>query len=269
MAVTEGTGDTAAKRAIAGLSGSVAFVPTEEPKPKVFMGGSGNMRGTVGLDGPNVRPGRRVLDADQADGEFYGWDDRRRADWGKYLVGLGVLTEDEAGDFNTLQQAWSESVEQSSRFYAAGKRDITPRDAARIMADPGAAAKRVASQMPFTGSKSQTSQSVDLTDPASAKALVNDVLARHLGRAASDEEVRAFTGVLNTAERASPTTTTTTSQFDQGEVTSQASTTSGGLGAAGRQQIMDDRATATPEFGSYQASSTYFNALLSAIQAPV
>lgn len=211
---------------------------------------------------PRSGQGRRAVGASEAEMEFYRWSDSERSEWGQYLVGLGVLSSEQADDFTTLYKAWQESVKESANFAIAGK-VVTPREAAEMLA-AGARASG-----PFSGTKTQTSTNVDLTDPTTARALVNQVLTNQLGRAATDDEIDRFTQILNTAERANPTLTTTTGTYEQGDLVSQSSTTQGGLTAAARQELVSDKVTATPEYGAYQAATTYFNTLLQGIGAVV
>jgi hypothetical protein len=151
---------------------------------------------------------------------------------------------------------------------AAGKK-ITPWKAAELMSQGGGDRRYGSSGGAFTGNRSSTSTSVDLTDPATAKAIMNDRLSQALGRAARPEELSQFVQVLNSAERANPTVTTSNTRYDQGEAVSQSSTTSGGLTGAGRSQMVLDRAQALPEYGAVQAATTYFNATVDALDSPV
>lgn len=206
--------------------------------------------------------GRRTTTRSDALLEFYRWSEAERRQWGEYLAGLGLLDEEDIGNYTELRDAWVTMVEEAAGFASAGGSQ-TPWDAARIMASGLPAADK---DGPFTGRKTQTAKQIDLTDPTTAKAMVNDVLSKALGRAATDEELRAFGSVLNQAERSNPVTATTVSDFVEGDLVSSSTTRSGGID---RNQVLQDRAMQTPEYGAYQAAATYFPALLSAIQSPV
>jgi hypothetical protein len=207
--------------------------------------------------------------------------------WGQHLLKLGLIDPGDETSFEILDEAWRDAVALASRFPPSKR--ITPFEAARLMAKTGGAAARsgggrgggggsrygTAREAAFTGARTVTSrqQNVDLTDPKTARAIANDALSQYLGRAATDEEITAFTASINAAERANPTVTdtTTTANYVEGEQTSQSSssTTSGGVTAAARNQIVADAAMQKPEYGAYQAASTYWNALLQSIGAPV
>lgn len=208
---------------------------------------------------------KRLVSQDQAILEFYEWSDERRAQWGQYLVGLGLIGEDEASDFSVLRDNWEALVGEAANFAAVGKQ-VSPHEAAKLVAlgRPGPGAGGIPD-----GTRTSTSTQVDLTDPQTARALVNEVLASQLGREATPDEVAEFTRVLNAAERANPVSTSTTTQYEDGAAASQSSVTSGGLGAAGAQQLLVDQARATPNYAEYQAASTFMNLLMGAVQAPV
>lgn len=182
------------------------------------------------------------------------------------LVSLGLIEESEKGDLRLLDEVWQDAVTLSMRMSEVGKK-VSPWQALELLGGVGYG--RGAGRGGFTGTRSRTSRSVDLTDPATAKAIINDALSKHLGRAANEEELRAFTATINAAERANPTVTTSTTTYQDGEAVSESSTTSGGMTSAGRQQVVADRAMELPEYGAYQAASTYFNALLASLGSPV
>ena len=282
--------------ASAAAAGGAGGEGSSGPEPRVFFGTKRSMpvrqksrtltQRAMGLPGPSMvevepdypkRPTERddVRGLSQALGQFYQWSDEERAKWGRYLVDIGFIHEDDASDYTTLLKAWQEVVEEGANFTAAGKK-ADPWQVARILAgtdndpgNPGGGRTRAGRERGFTGARSTTSQAVDLTDPETARALVRNVLTQQYGRDATSEEVQSFTSTLNAAERANPLNTTTTTQFVDGEATGQSSTTSGGLTAAAKQQTVTDQAQALPEYGAYQAASFYFPLLSQALSAPV
>lgn len=263
-----------------------------QAEPSVYWGsittkpvvGGRNQAGKVTISSPSApastRTGGtkpRLKPLADAQAEFYRWSDTERQRWGQHLTALGLIDEDEAEDYATLKGMWDDIVGETANFTTAGKR-LTPWEVAELVAggERGATRRRAAGSgggsgggARFSGTKSQTARSVDLTDPATAKALVNDTLSRFLGRDATDEEVATFRGVLNSAEQANPTVTTSSTTYADGDAVSQSSTTSGGLNGAGKQQLLTDQARALPEYGAYQASTTYAEALFAALAAPV
>ncbi|NTW41310.1 MAG: hypothetical protein HGA44_15790 [Cellulomonadaceae bacterium] len=267
--------------ALSGIEGSSStgssYAASDEPwvyygERTIKIGGSA--RPGVGIWRPDAPvgqlPGRggstrketQKKSLSEALSEFYSWTDEERFKWGDYLVSLGLLDAESAHDFTTLKEAWTESVQEAANYYTLGKRKVTPWETAKILASESKAAKAKGPHSEVT-----TGTSVDLTNPTEAKALVNDALARALGRAATREELDTFRGVLNAAEKANPVTTTQTTNYDaEGDATSGSSTSTGGVD---RNQVLLDQAMKKPEYGAYQAATTYMSALLSAVQSPV
>lgn len=229
-------------------------------------------------NGTEVRGARQPVTApnlvgrSQAIQTFYSWSDAERAKWAQHLLRLGLIEADEVTDYHLLEKWWKQIVDDTANLTMAGKK-LTPFQVATLIAggEEGAAARRAgaAARQPFSGTKTQTSTSVDLTDPTTARVLVNSVLKEALGRAANPEEVAAFTATLNAAERNNPVRTTTNSTYQADELVSQSSKSEGGLSGAAREQVVMDQAMKKPEYGAYQAATYYFNALASAIQSPV
>ena len=207
--------------------------------------------------------------ADEVRGQVLAWQGTDEFDrWGQKLLGFGLIDPGDETSVVILDAVWQDAVDLSARFLAAGKK-VTPWAAAEFLDEGGGSSRYGSSGGAFTGNRSSTSTSVDLTDPATAKAITNDTLSNALGRAARPEELSQFIQVINTAEKASPTVTSSNTRYDKGEEVSRSETRSGGLTSAGLSQIVLDRAQALPDYGAYQAATTYFNSLVSALDSPV
>lgn len=213
--------------------------------------------------------------------EFYRWEKDAQNEWGDFLLGLGLIDDDEARDYEVLKNAWLTVLDESTGFTAAGKK-MTPWDVARWMAGPNGPGGGTGGsgggsgfslgrggRKSFTGRKSRTDTSIDLSDPATAKAIVNRVLSDALGRAANDDELRKFVGTLHAAERSNPTKTTTLFDIEDDEVVSSSSTTSGGMTEAGKAQVLLDQAAQMPDYGAYQSARMVVDWLGQAISSPV
>lgn len=172
------------------------------------------------------------------------------------LVSLGLIDESDRSNMPLIDDIWNEAVDLSMKMTAAG-RPMNPWTALALL---GGESRRGRGGGGFTGTRS--TPRVDLTDPISAKALVNETLSQYLGRNATDEEIRRFTATLNAAERANPVVETTT--YKDGQAVS--SVVSGGLD---RRQVVTDEAMKLPEYGAVQAATTYFQALVDALSSPV
>src|SRR6478752_5995780 len=102
--------------------------------------------------------------------------------------------------------------------------------------------------------------------PGDVRALTTQMLTELLGRAPTDEELAKYRSSINGYERANPEMTTTTHTLnDMGEEVAQSSTTTGGASQAALGSIVEGGAKKGPEYGKYQAGTTYFNALMQMI----
>src|SRR5665647_1550037 len=219
-------------------------------------------------DRPGVEMQEDIRIADEVRGQVLAWHGTDEFDrWGKKLLNLGLIDPGDETSVEILDAVWQDAVDLAARFLSAGKK-VTPWKAAELMAQ-GGAGRYGSSGGAFTGNRSSTSRSVDLTDPATAKAITNDALSQALGRAARPEETAQFLQVINSAERANPTVTTTNTRYDKGVEVGGSSTRSGGLTDEGRTQMVTDQAQAMPEYGAYQAATVYFNSLVDALDSPV
>lgn len=225
--------------------------------PQVYLGD--REWHTPGYD-TSAWDGKHLMELDRANSLLYGWFGTEKFDaWGDLLVEQGWVDEADSRDFDTLDGVWRMAAAKSAEFQEWG-RNLTPWDVVTLMSPlAGSGGGRGGSG---GGPTTTVSTSVNLTDPDTARAIVNRALSAKLGRAANDEEVASFINVLNAAERAAPTTTTSTRSADGSRVSS---TTTGGIAAPGREQLAIDEAMENPEYGAYQAASTYYNALISAL----
>jgi hypothetical protein len=227
-----------------------------------------------------VMYGHKVGDyqpADEASASWYDMDDEERKAFADYLIKIGAIDPEDAWNYDALQELWEKGIELSSGYTARGK-DVTPEqalatwvgwDGSGESAAARARAAAAAEDEPFTGSRTARSTSINLSDPASAKALANYVVSKALGREALPEELAAYRDALNDYERENPSVTTTTATYKEGIETDQKSTTRGGATAAGSEQILTDIAREEEDYAEYQAAGPIWNAFLSALQSPV
>lgn len=115
----------------------------------------------------------------------------------------------------------------------------------------------------------QVATSVNLTDPSSARKLVDDALTNYLGRAATPDEQKAFQKALNMQERQSPTVTTqrskTTVSGGKG-MTVSSTETEGGFNPS---TFAEEFARGQQGSGEYQAATTYLNTFIDSLKARV
>jgi hypothetical protein len=120
------------------------------------------------------------------------------------------------------------------------------------------------------GTHTMTQKSVDFMSPEDAKGLVRGVLQQQLGRDPTQAEYEDFLATIHGAERANPSTSTTTYTTDaQGNTTNQSTTSKGGLNQSGYDQLLYDKAKSMPSWAIWQAVGTYAPALFAALDSPV
>lgn len=100
-------------------------------------------------------------------------------------------------------------------------------------------------------------------DPNQLKLAVNAAYRQAIGREATAEEIAAATKAINAGKGSTTTTTSTVNKKGQA-VTSQI--TRPGID---QDQVIADQVKSESEYGSYQSATTYFDAMLSALNGPV
>lgn len=230
--------------------------PQGSGKPGVAFGGNYGP-GFSQYTGVYQRPSTKsVLDMTN---EFYGWDDAKKGDFRSHLalISKNALT---ASD-DDLASAWGAYVQQSANYLATGQ-SLTPWDImSKDVATNGQAKKSLA------GTKKSTTSDASLTSKLDAAAIFKSAAQTLLGRAPTAAENAVFQKQLNTQESANPVVSNiSTTTNEEGDVTNTSRTSTGGLGQGAAALIAENQAKAGPEYGAYQAATTYMNALLGMIK---
>lgn len=202
------------------------------------------------------------VNAERAKLDFLNWSDAEMSDLAHKLIAAGML--DETYTRSDLEQVWSSMVDKAADHAAAGK-DVTPFDMIGLYA--GTDIRTGRSTTPTASTVVQ--RQVSLTDPDQARALLDSALSNQLGRRATPVELDDFQAALNSAQRAQPSITTTTSTPDAQGNTSVDSTTQQGVDVNSFADKYGRTGSHSAEYGHYQAATTYANALFKAIAAPV
>ncbi len=215
-------------------------------------------------DGERIpAPSDNVQDADTAANQPYGWDAKTRKKWEQLLLDEGLIQPGQY-NFSDLVQLWQGAVQESAKFYAAGKK-ITPQAYVRnFLGSNGVGGNGVGSGPKTT---TNTQSEVQHFDNMDAKGIATDTYQSELGRAALPDETRALHAALNAYAQAHPAITTQTTTNDGNGNSHTSSTTKGGVNAQDVQTLSQEKLQATPEYGSYQAAATYFPLLQQAISA--
>jgi hypothetical protein len=172
---------------------------------------------------------------DEATIAYYSeWTDAERIAWARRMYAAGFVSD--PNDIEGAYRAWATAVDRASAMWENGRKKLTPWQAMDIMEGIN----------PNGGPPApKTSTNYNIPSAEDAAALVTAVFKGALGRDPNDAELSRYRSMLTGKAKANPTVSTMTT--DQAGNTS--TTTTGG-------------------YSAYQAATTYFNALVSALGAP-
>jgi hypothetical protein len=212
-------------------------------------------------------------------------------DWSQYqvakFVNSGIMNKVPGFDVGMgmpqIQAAWQKMVDASVLYNQGlkeGQKPWTPWDVLNSWSDNkgkfGTTTKdgwvydvATGERLKYVGPTTKTTKStqLDLSSPEQVQAIAQSALQQALGRNPNAKELAQFKSTIAGYERAHPQVTTTTQQLSpnletgQVDVTSQQSTTTGGVTDAERAGLVTESAQKTPEFHKYQAAN-YFQMLL-------
>lgn len=200
--------------------------------------------------------GEKTATLSEVAGQYYNWDQKTRD---KFLSQLNL-----AGyDTNQMKDAqiasmWAAYAQQAAAYYAVGK-TLTPWD---ILAKD---MQQREAYMNTPRTVTQTSTAYDMSTREDAHAIFLQAAQSLLGRDPTKHEISAFQKALNAYEKANPTVTTVTQNYLGDTLQSQSSTTKGGVKEGARQLMAVEDVKQDPEYGAYQAATTYFDAMMEMI----
>lgn len=190
--------------------------------------------------------------------DYYRWDYNTRQSFLNGLTGIGVDVSKQTD--SQLAKMWGDYVNQAAAYTSLGRPfnpwavltlDVLTQEGKR---------KTEAEKGPVT----TTATEVNLSTKLDAKAMLYQASKTLIGRAPSDTETANFYAALNQQETNNPQiTTTTTVPGVEGtpQGATQTRTTSGGLSADAKQMLVIEEAKKNPEYGAYQAATTFTDAL--------
>ncbi len=222
-------------------------------QPLVYLGQTGRYVGSI------FEQGDKRVTVDQAVADYYSWSDEERNQWGKRLYGAGVI--DSATDYDGMLKAWTYAVQQTAGFNAGGKPNLTPWGFIDILEQQGAFDENLEARRKATMPRTSTSYNA-IPDKSDAEAAIKTLFREQLGRDPEDGEMDRYTSMMLSKMKADPGKTVSVSNPVTGESTSRS------YSGFNPTSMLEDKVKADPEWGAYQAATTYFNALQSAIGAP-
>jgi len=159
---------------------------------------------------------------------------------------------------------WEKSVDTAGSRFALYGTVVTPMDAFE-----GIVGNLAANGLNGSGTVSRTTTakqtSINLTDPSSARALVNKSINDYLGRKATEKEQAEFLKALNAQEKASPTVTTQTTTAGGSSSTTKSKTV-GGFNAS---TFAEEYAAGQEGAGEFQAATSLLDSFIGALGAKV
>ena len=202
------------------------------------------------------------VSATEATNEYYRFSAKQKASFRAKLLAASMIKATDGPDAEAA--VWAGLVTMSSKYTDARNQGVSPWDVLAMYAPTNP--KRGAR---VDGSYTTTSSEVNLTDPETAKAIINRALTDTLGREATPSESKLFRTALAAKEKDNPNTRTTTQTIKGGLVTGSTSTAGGGVSADAMQQMAQDQGKGSSEYGAHQAATTYYNAMVQALGSTV
>jgi hypothetical protein len=175
---------------------------------------------------------------------------------------------------STGKGLFSEMIDQSAYQSTIGVR-VTPQELMYQLAyqrgvlnDDGSFKPKKAAKDQY-GTQTAVSKQVDLTDPDTARGVLDNALETYLGRKSGPQDQAAFLAALQQHERANPEISRTTQVTSPGQTsggnTTQTSLTKGGSDAT---QYAEDYARGQEGAAEFQAASTYLDEFMKALKNP-
>lgn len=196
----------------------------------------------------------RFVKASEAVNQIFA-SDSYRAQVAKQMVAAGILDPTQENDLFAITDAWSKVVDQAAMFQTAGA-GKTPLEVLKLIR-----MEQKAKAPTTVTADTTTTQNYSATD---AQGQTTKVLQQMLGRNPTTEEMATYRAGLNAAAAADPQKAHSVTHTDANGNTVTDQNISGGIDPT---TVLGNMAQTDPEYGAYQASTTYMDALKQAIQA--
>lgn len=218
------------------------------------------------------------MSTSEAENQFYHWDDQQVSKFRNALEVAGINVS--KMDRQHLASRWAGLVRTSEKYTAAGKH-ISPWDVlnGNIRAAKKGGYSGVGGGAGGGGSGgsggslaglpkeiTKTSSAINYTDPNTARSIVNQTMQQMLGRNPTNAEIKKFTDALHSYEKSNPQVSKQQIDTATGMVVADKSVNKQ-ITQAGAAQMAQDETMKKKEYGSYQAATTYFNALRSMVNS--
>jgi hypothetical protein len=118
---------------------------------------------------------------------------------------------------------------------------------------------------PHPTTQTNTSKSFNIPTVEDAHAATRQLFQALMGRDPDHGELDRYASMMTSYAQKHPTVTKQTQTTDIHGNTTSSSTSSGGYSQGGITDMLSQKAKADPEYGAYQAATTYTNALIGAL----
>lgn len=259
----------------------VAGLNREEDPPEIFVYMRETQRQVPGVENPTGFDTPRGLRSDdgtdpetvaasqaqtitRALNQPYLWDEEELDDAMKKMQDAGL----DVRSFDDVTSVWESLVERAAKTYtfSKGERKVTPWDVLDLVKREDESANGGEDPENFT--HVSTNKSVQDISEGEAWSVLQSNLSRMLGRDPSDQEVRDFSVRMNNLAARNPAISKTISTYKNGRLTN-SKTVEKDSGFTADDMVMNsyEDAQADPEYGAFQAASTYFNSAMGALGA--
>jgi hypothetical protein len=194
----------------------------------------------------------------------YLWDEEELDEAMKRMQDAGL----DVKSFDDVNSVWQSLVERAAKTYtiSQGEKKVTPWDVLDLIEREDGVAN--GGEDPDNFTTTSTHKSIQDISEGEAWSTLQNNLSRMLGRDPSDQEVRDFTHRMNTLAARNPAISKTISTYKDGKlVNSTTNEVDSGFTADDMAMSAYEKAQANPEYGAYQAASTYFNSAIQALGA--
>lgn len=197
-----------------------------------------------------------------AENDVYTWSDAEWATFGKKLAAIGAI--DDPNNRFAIAAAWKSAVDQAAKYYQAGKK-LTPWDVVNIKGFSVDGSNPKGS--PYANQTiSRTQKNTNYIDDSTADGYTRAIFQNTVGRDPTAAEMSRYRFLITGYEKGHPQVSTTTTHYDaHGNPLNEESTTQANPDGTGLQEQMLQTAKADPEYGAYQAATTYYNATMDLI----
>lgn len=236
-------------------------VPGTAENPSLFDTPQGLREGNAATAASDLTKAQTVT---RALNQPYLWDEEELDSAMKRMQDAGL----DVKSFDDVNSVWQSLVERAAKTFtiSEGEKKVTPWDVLDLIEREDEAAN--GGEDPDNFTHVSTSKSIQDISEGEAWATLQSNLSRMLGRDPSDQEVRDFTHRMNGLAARNPSISRTVSTYKEGRL-SNSTTREVDSGFTADDMMMDsyEQAQANPEYGAFQAASTYYNAAISALGA--